>query len=137
MAKSKRIVEKEETGPNGGVRKIGIRTGYEVKDGKYYIAPCYRDEFLRYRNERVALDQLLQAVLSHVAQFQTAVVAAERKLWDEILADFGLTDGDDGYWQYSFSEKCLVWKSTAGTETKEEARLKVMFADALRSVKGR
>lgn len=94
--------------PDDGAR-MGKVSGYKiVGPDTYEIAPMYGGEFRRIEAERVAVDQLLDAVSEHAQRQYKALTEQRMKLFDKILDDLSLSkDERIGSWTYHHFNRTL------------------------------
>lgn len=83
--------------------RLGKNTGYDLRDGKYFLAPIHQESFQRTVDERRALELLLQMVTNHVAERLAVVTAAQTKWWKVVEGDLGVVFRGNGY-QYNAAE---------------------------------
>ena len=86
--------------------RLGKFTGYDLRDGKYYIASTHKDSFERIREERRALEMLFVMVTDHIAKRLEAVTSAQSRWWAGIEDDLGIIFREKG-WRYNFQEGCI------------------------------
>lgn len=87
------------TGPVAGYN-MGIRTGYDYRDGKYYLAPTHTQGYDNIVVEAEALERMMTAHNNYV---QTAMIAYRKKVkwwFRQVAEDLGL----DGQNMEYFSE---------------------------------
>lgn len=94
---------------------MGKNTGYELKDGVYYIAPYYINQFDELSSKREGLNQMLGMVSRHVAQDLQEILKAELKVWQDVKEDINLADNVN--WVYLAGK---IYQKEAPKETKGE-----------------
>jgi hypothetical protein len=85
--------------------RMGKRTWYEIRDGKYHIAPTYSQSFEEIGTAKSSVDEVVRTVNNYAAQQYTALNKREKAWWDSVLEDLGLEKGPS--WTYDRSEKCI------------------------------
>ena len=88
---------KEKENPN---HHMGKRTGYELIDGVYHIAPLYIQRMDEAQMRKVGVDDMLASVTKHASKDLEEIAKTYKRIWDDMADDLGL-DFRDGDWQYS------------------------------------
>jgi hypothetical protein len=79
-------------------RILGKRTGCDITDGAYHIAPMYIDSFHALQERREGVNRLIASVTDHCVDLNIAIAKAERMLWKQVEEDLGLDPKKQ--WQY-------------------------------------
>lgn len=95
--------KKETADPN---HKAGKYTGYEVRNGKYFIAPIYRQEMDTLLARMRGIDTVLKAVITFSGEDSARIQAERMTLWKRIEEDLAL-DISVGEWQYDYVHGCI------------------------------
>lgn len=90
---------KEKENPN---HHMGKKTGYELIDGVYQIAPLYQEQFEKLLNRKMGLNGMLNMVSSHVATDLEVISKQSDSIWKELKEDIGLDDSKN--WAYRNGE---------------------------------
>ena len=94
-------VQREDFVRHGGKHLFGKSSGYEVTpDGKYYPAPCWKNQFEQLFAERQAIHQLINQVY---ATAQERLIAVEKQIQEVkagLIEDIGLDPEKD--WAYCY-----------------------------------
>jgi len=69
---------------------MGKRSGYELVDGVYHIAPMYIDAFAKLADRNAGVDNLVKSVAKHVAELNKDIACEQRNLWLRLYEDLGL-----------------------------------------------
>ena len=102
--------------PEAPTYRTGKYTGYTLKDGKYYPAPTYVDQFKQLAARRAAIDGLMKVIFDHATHDQERIETAQRALWKTIGDDYGI-DLLGREWVYS-----LVTQSIEPKKSEKEAQ---------------
>ena len=78
---------------------MGKRTGYELVDGEYHIAPLYQQQFEKLSYEVGGIKATLDIVTSHAAEDLKEIARLKVELFKDIADDIGI-DLKEG-WVYS------------------------------------
>ncbi|MDP3063136.1 MAG: hypothetical protein Q8O40_08005 [Chloroflexota bacterium] len=86
--------------------KMGKHTGYELRDGKYYLAPTYQQRMDALRARQIGLEDLVRVVSAFAADNYAAIAREQQGWWKEVEDDLalGITAG---MWKYSFLDGCI------------------------------
>lgn len=87
---------KEKENPN---HHMGKRTGYELKDGVYHIAPLYAEQFQKLNEEKAGIEEVLEVVTRHATERMKQVVKIRSRIFQDIYDDIGLDSSEN--WVYS------------------------------------
>lgn len=79
--------------------KVGNRTGYELIEGKYHLAPMYVEMFERMLARYEAVEAVLAAVTAHCQRDYEALAQDKKRLWATLRDDFDV-DFKQGEWKY-------------------------------------
>lgn len=79
-------------------RIVGKRTGCDVIEEGYHIAPMYVDSFNALQERQAGVNRLLASVTDHCVDINMAIEKAKRVLWDSVQEDLGLDKSKE--WQY-------------------------------------
>ena len=69
---------------------MGKKTGYELIDGAYHIAPMYSDWFDKLADQKASADDLMKSVIKHLNKINTSIASEQRQWWEMIYDDLGL-----------------------------------------------
>ena len=84
-----------------GTNRMGKRTGYDLVDGVYHIAPMYTRQFEELWALRRGIEDMLAIVIKHAAKDLEPINKAYTKLWCNLADDIGLVLGVPGKeWNY-------------------------------------
>ena len=76
--------------PEAPTYRTGKYTGYTLKDGKYYPAPTYVDQFRLIAARRSAIEGLMAMIFRHATHDLEEVAKTQRELWKTIGDDYGI-----------------------------------------------
>ncbi|KKM72171.1 hypothetical protein LCGC14_1423220 [marine sediment metagenome] len=91
----KKIVQKED--PN---HHMGKRTGYELIEGAYHIAPMYRGQFDAVLHKRRGVEDMIGSVTKFTSDTLAQLSVQKQNIWKEIIDDLGLDQNK--VWLYDF-----------------------------------
>ena len=78
---------------------MGKRTGYELVDGEYHIAPLYQQQFEKLSYEVGGIKAMLDIVTSHASSDLEKIAKLRQQIFEELADDIGI-DMKEG-WVYS------------------------------------
>lgn len=73
---------------------MGKRTGFELRDGKYFIDPVHRSTIDDVLLEYIALQTFIDAMNRHVHGEVLKLKRREKEFWDRLCDDLGLERTD-------------------------------------------
>ena len=107
---------KEKANPN---YHEGKRTGYNLINGEYHIAPCYIEQFARLSTREEGLRKVIEIMTAHFAQDMTDIARIRRKIWAELEDDLGL----DKKVNYNYSNGIVRRADAEPNEANKEVEL--------------
>lgn len=78
---------------------MGKRTGYELINGEYHIAPTYWQQFDFLAFREAGIKKILEIITDHFADDLKNIKEAEHKIFIELADDLGIELADG--WTYS------------------------------------
>ncbi|MCK9435728.1 MAG: hypothetical protein M0Q12_00805 [Synergistaceae bacterium] len=87
------MVKKEPENPN---YHMGKRTGYELINGEYHIAPLYTQQFEELTTKQKGIETMLAMVTNNVSQQLEQIHIAAQRIWEELSNDIGI-DRKEGF----------------------------------------
>ena len=68
----------------------GKRTGYELINGEYHIAPYYYEQFNKLQHKRKGIETLLTIVNQHAAENLEEISRVNQAIFNDLADDIGL-----------------------------------------------
>lgn len=70
--------------------KSGKYTGYELRDGKYFVAPMYVEQLQSLKEESMAVEDLLRSVSGFATKQFAALRKRQHEIWTRMSDDLGV-----------------------------------------------
>ena len=81
---------------------MGKKTGYELINGKYHVAPMYMDIMERIMSQKAGVDALIQSVSKYAAETNTHIADEQNRTWKMLYEDLGLDKTKN--WSYDYRD---------------------------------
>jgi len=104
---------KERVDPN---HHEGKKTGYELIDGVYHIAPLYTKQFDDLALQRNGVDEMLCSVTSHASKALEVIARRQKQLFEDVMDDIGI----DQTTVWGYQNGTLRKKAQASNEAEKE-----------------
>jgi hypothetical protein len=69
---------------------MGKRTGYELINGEYHLAPFYCDQFARLNAEEAGIRKMLEIIIDHASADLKTIEERKKRVFEDIGEDLGI-----------------------------------------------
>ena len=101
------MAKKKET------HQSGLYSGYDLVDGRYFIAPMYKEQFEGLRDRRRALIECTEMAQVFARDSLQQLNKEQRRLFERIGEDLGMDMGPGTPWYYLYQDGCLEKREPA------------------------